>query len=210
MKRCTQCDFIYEDDQTLCDMDGKELVSIPMALQQGNLESQTVRPTKPSPRRFALQIVGAVLLGFVLMVGYYGFVPQATPQTPGHSQEKPVPSQQSPPNASEHSSPEITIGNLSVPQTSLDASPEGVTDPPPATKASPEQRGAKSNPTPNLSRGTHTAPPIVKPVSARFVSQKPPRNEKKFEPEKSIRKKDSKIGSFLKKTTRILKKPFKF
>ena len=26
MKRCPQCEFIYEDDQTLCDMDGKELV----------------------------------------------------------------------------------------------------------------------------------------------------------------------------------------
>lgn len=26
MKRCPQCDFIYEDDQSLCDMDGRELV----------------------------------------------------------------------------------------------------------------------------------------------------------------------------------------
>lgn len=26
MKLCPQCDFIYEDDQTVCDMDGKELV----------------------------------------------------------------------------------------------------------------------------------------------------------------------------------------
>jgi hypothetical protein len=27
MKLCPQCDFIYEDDQSVCDMDGKELVS---------------------------------------------------------------------------------------------------------------------------------------------------------------------------------------
>jgi len=26
MKHCPQCDFIYEDDQSVCDMDGKELV----------------------------------------------------------------------------------------------------------------------------------------------------------------------------------------
>lgn len=29
MKHCPQCDFIYEDDQSVCDMDGKELVSDP-------------------------------------------------------------------------------------------------------------------------------------------------------------------------------------
>src|SRR5258706_13893275 len=29
MKLCPQCDFIYEDDQSVCDMDGKELVSDP-------------------------------------------------------------------------------------------------------------------------------------------------------------------------------------
>ena len=35
MKRCPQCDFIYEDDQSLCDMDGRELVyhSGPVALE---------------------------------------------------------------------------------------------------------------------------------------------------------------------------------
>ncbi len=32
MKLCPQCEFIYEDDQTLCDMDGKELVYDPRAL----------------------------------------------------------------------------------------------------------------------------------------------------------------------------------
>lgn len=26
MKRCPLCDFIYEDDQSVCDMDGTELV----------------------------------------------------------------------------------------------------------------------------------------------------------------------------------------
>ena len=29
MKLCPQCDFIYEDDQSLCDMDGRELVYYP-------------------------------------------------------------------------------------------------------------------------------------------------------------------------------------
>ena len=29
MKLCPQCEFIYEDDQNTCDMDGKELVFDP-------------------------------------------------------------------------------------------------------------------------------------------------------------------------------------
>jgi len=37
MKLCPQCDFIYEDDQSVCDMDGKELVSDPatVVIEQG-------------------------------------------------------------------------------------------------------------------------------------------------------------------------------
>jgi hypothetical protein len=32
MKLCPQCDFIYEDDQSVCDMDGNELVSNPATI----------------------------------------------------------------------------------------------------------------------------------------------------------------------------------
>ncbi len=32
MKRCPQCDFLYEDDQPRCDMDGAELVDDPRAV----------------------------------------------------------------------------------------------------------------------------------------------------------------------------------
>jgi hypothetical protein len=37
MKLCPQCDFIYEDDQNVCDMDGKELVSnlVKVVTEQG-------------------------------------------------------------------------------------------------------------------------------------------------------------------------------
>ena len=37
MKLCPQCEFIYEDDQSFCDMDGKELVYDPgpLALEEG-------------------------------------------------------------------------------------------------------------------------------------------------------------------------------
>ena len=43
MKLCPQCDFIYEDDQLFCDMDGKELVHnfAPIGTEQS-----VVRPTR--------------------------------------------------------------------------------------------------------------------------------------------------------------------
>lgn len=37
MKHCPQCDFIYEDDQSVCDMDGKELVPSPAVVSDQDL-----------------------------------------------------------------------------------------------------------------------------------------------------------------------------
>ena len=44
MKLCPQCDFIYEDDQSVCDMDGKELVSNP-----GQIVTRQDLATPPAP-----------------------------------------------------------------------------------------------------------------------------------------------------------------
>ena len=43
MKLCPKCDFIYEDDQAFCDMDGKELTSI------RSLRSRIKLPFRPNP-----------------------------------------------------------------------------------------------------------------------------------------------------------------
>ena len=49
MKLCPQCEFIYEDDQSLCDMDGKELVS-----DAGTLAfEETVPSTFAQPQQLA-------------------------------------------------------------------------------------------------------------------------------------------------------------
>lgn len=40
MKHCPQCDFIYEDDQSVCDMDGKELVPSPAIVSDQDLATQ--------------------------------------------------------------------------------------------------------------------------------------------------------------------------
>jgi hypothetical protein len=82
MKLCPQCDFIYEDDQSVCDMDGKDLVSNPgrVVTEQdfATLVSATpvlesdVLPMEPAGRRrrtFALvTAVGLVLAALFIVI----------------------------------------------------------------------------------------------------------------------------------------------
>lgn len=45
MKLCPQCDFIYEDNQRFCDMDGKELVYDPAAVATEQDDATRLNPT---------------------------------------------------------------------------------------------------------------------------------------------------------------------
>ncbi|MGI8918029.1 MAG: hypothetical protein ACR2H6_05460 [Pyrinomonadaceae bacterium] len=69
MKRCPQCEFIYEDEQTRCDMDGIDLV----------LDNPTPSVTSPKPpprakrntsRRSVLSVCGVVLGVLIFAVGF--------------------------------------------------------------------------------------------------------------------------------------------
>src|SRR6476661_4701235 len=65
MKRCPQCECIYEDDQTLCDMDGILLV-----FDSQNLPKP--RSTRKSHRRSRMvPLVAMLLLTTVLSLVYY-------------------------------------------------------------------------------------------------------------------------------------------
>ncbi len=82
MKRCSQCDFIYEDDQHLCDMDGHELVYEP-TLNPVQLDIATKplpRSATAGARRQALAAGVAVLIAIVLSVGYSALTRESAPQ----------------------------------------------------------------------------------------------------------------------------------
>ena len=74
MKRCPQCDFIYEDDQAFCDMDGKELVfSAAAPLIDQNSASAKPRNNgmgKSRVRHFAMVFAVAALLASLLSFIY--------------------------------------------------------------------------------------------------------------------------------------------
>ena len=89
MKRCPQCDFIYEDDQSLCDMDGVLLVldsrNLPnhhalAKVPHGRVKAQT-RRSRAVPA-FATLIL-ALVLGMVYYVSIHRRAAQNTyPATP--------------------------------------------------------------------------------------------------------------------------------
>ena len=70
MKRCPQCEFIYEDDQSLCDMDGALLVLDSRNLP--NMNALTTVTTKTAPKRNrAVPAFATLILALVLGMVYY-------------------------------------------------------------------------------------------------------------------------------------------
>src|ERR687898_309096 len=70
MKRCPLCDFIYEDDQSLCDMDGIELVHDRGELVPANAAAHAVAVKSPRKKLSVLPPVAAAL-GVVFFSVYY-------------------------------------------------------------------------------------------------------------------------------------------
>ncbi|HJT28832.1 MAG TPA: hypothetical protein VJ784_15580 [Pyrinomonadaceae bacterium] len=176
MKRCPKCEFIYEDDQSLCDMDGVLLVFDSRKLPNHHA-LQTVPASKTAPKRNrAVPAFATVILALVLGLVYYVSVHRKATQ---NSYTPPAPS------AASTSNPvpaEVNVNPTSEAQ-------------PPAEEPKPEQpkpAAAAAAPAPVRKA------PAVKPTPAPAKSKV---EEKKDE---------SKVNSILKKTGRILKKPFKF
>ncbi len=188
MKLCPQCEFIYEDDQRFCDMDGTELAhNAPPS--PGNPSSQTAPQSAKTGRKLAA--IGAIVGVILLFSGFYVF----THQTP-----RPL-------------APIVTPDPPSVPNAVA-----------PSAAASATPHHSKDHgkaPTANKSAFKGRAENIkTSPVRSRPPAQK--REEQKAKPENTVArnesevnentmvKKPSRIGSILKKTGRLLKKPFKF
>ena len=171
MKRCPKCEFIYEDDQSLCDMDGALLVLDSRTLP--NLHSlQTVPPTRATPKRNrAVPAFATLILALVLGLVYY-----------------------------------VSIQRRATENTEIPPLPSAATtvQPVPEINPTPESQPAAEEPKPEPPKpvaATAAAVPVKKaPAKTTSTLVKPKVEEKKD---------DSKVGNFLKKTGRILKKPFK-
>lgn len=191
MKRCPQCEFIYEDDQSLCDMDGALLVFDSRTLPNLHALAPVEVPLTAQRahwRHRTFPAMAALILASVLSLVYFVST-QRTVRGP-----MPI-----------SGGPSVTAP-LMNPVAPSDSNPT-----PPAVEAS----GAAVVETPkeeikpaDSAKASVAAPPAVAPAAAR----KPPTktaNITQPKPADEPKKDDSKVGSILKKTGRILKKPFK-
>lgn len=172
MKRCPQCEFIYEDDQSLCDMDGVLLVLDSRTLP--NMNAMTTVTTKTTPKRNRAVPAFATLI-LALVLGMVYFV---------STQRKAAQSAYAPP----------IIESVAIP-----APAES-----PVLVAAPEPE-----PQPPVEEPKATTKPAAAAVPAKKTSTKVSTSSP-TKPATVEKKDDSKVGSILKKTGRILKKPFKF
>ena len=178
MKRCPLCDFIYEDDQSLCDMDGIELVHDRGALVPANAAARgSALAVKSSRKKLSVLPLVAATLGAAAVSVYYSSMDGAAPATGDH--------------------PPASVSGQTAPVPVL------VPAAPPATPSS-------NTSSMNEVRGADTVAPPARPspTPSRPRAAKP--KGKKVQSERGGDKKESKLGAFLNKTGRILKKPFKF
>ena len=164
MKRCPQCEFIYEDDQSLCDMDGVLLVFDSRTLP--NLHALATVPAVPKAHRRnrAVPAFATLVLALVLGMVYYvstrqpNYTPPAEPAA-------------------------LSIAPVAIPTPEPQPSPEPmvVKEEVKESPAAPVKKAATKTTTATQTKRTAAEP----------------------------RKEDNEVKSILKKTGRLLKKPFK-
>lgn len=180
MKRCPQCEFIYEDDQSLCDMDGALLVFDSRSLPNLHALAPVDVPVPVAPkahwRHRTFPAMAALILATVLSLVYFVSTQRGvSPQAP------------------------VNVPSVTLPASTLVAPAE--TNPTPEPPPAKEESGA----VPAAREETKPAAPATQPAKkASKTSITQPK------PAKETKKEDSKVGSILKKTGRILKKPFRF
>ena len=190
MKRCPQCEFIYEDDQSLCDMDGFLLVFDSQVLPKPKTPRKVSATTQWKSR--VVTAMAALILATVLFLVYY----VSTNQQPeaGTYPATVVTGTQPSSNASKSTSDSPV--NDAQPASNTIETKTPVSAPTPAD-ASTKDNKVKSVPVTGAKEGKEST---LKPKA---------KSTQKTQSAAQAQNNDSKIGSLLKKTGKILKKPFK-
>ena len=243
MKLCPQCDFIYEDDQTLCDMDGKPLVFTPTLTAfpgSSSVEVPLKRAGFPRTRRLAVAAMAGLALGGTFVLFFYvvtqgdtyasaGRVPSSisNPSNPAPKKSASPAARATPladgagpfagdPGSSETQSARADLTSDAERQphqhavSSADGSVAALTSP-----GSTVTQGvtAKGSPSLSISALPRVEPlPTLKPLR-KLEAPKPAKKTQMAMASqtqaKARQNKESRFGSFIKKTAQILKKPFK-
>ena len=222
MRRCPVCDFIYEDDERLCAMDGTGLVnhSGPLPFDESALP-QSGAVTNSHGRGLTL-IASGIILAIALFLSFHSVakrnVLQSNPHGAGKTHENPAvvtpvetaspfitPSPAFKPTPPKTDAP----GKTSRARQSYDHDPFRAA---PVETATPLPRPLPSF-TPTRAhievRSDKSVSQPVKPTLPASESRPSSTPQKEVKPTDTNQKNESKVKSFLKKAGRVLKKPFK-
>jgi hypothetical protein len=218
MRRCPVCDFIYEDDERLCAMDGTGLVnhSGPLPFEESALP-QSAAPANSHWRGSTL-IAAGIILAIALFIFFRNVAKRDVLQNnPKAAAQTRNPSQAGTPNPAV-AVPAETATPLTTPSPAFNPTP-------PKSDARPRSHRARQ-PGDIRAVPVEAATPFPRPasslpirakieVSSDVLPSSPvkpnlPRSRPSATPHATDtnQKKESKIRSFLKKAGRVLKKPF--
>ena len=177
MKRCPQCEFIYEDDQSLCDMDGVLLVFDSRTLPNHHaLATVPAYPKTPTAKSCRSRICD----GDSRARSRQWFI-TSRPAKRCAADLLTRKLSQAPRTRRPYQFPRLRHNR----------------------RVSPTEEAPKEEPKPATTKQPAVAAPAKKPAAKTAPSPQP-------KPSTEAKKDESKVGSILKKTGRILKKPFKF
>lgn len=197
MKRCPQCEFIYEESQKHCDMDGAELVHAAKPIPSLKRPTKhTSRLVKSQKRKLAVR-GAAIVLGAILSVAFYGFMHQSPPENLDLSSAQIAPR------------PSALLSTTAESDKALHSKVENQVLAELAQPASPSP-GRSAQLLTTKARATNNSSPKVTSSPARSRLPAPRREVRRSEAIGAANhRSESKVGSFLRKTGRLLKKPFK-
>ena len=246
MKLCPQCEFIYEDDQSICDMDGEALVyDTRPGASPGTVQAvSSGRPAKLRLRIIAPPVVAGLVLSALLFIAFCGPSPllysnvvsptgksqaaetgprQLAPLPDNSALQPAISASELPTNAEASSKSSVTDVLESAPTPASESARKQVVN----TNLSKTSKAIDSRlmiprglpPLPRLPPPSRL--PLAKSVpksdssqKQRAANQQPGSTQKALivdiKPAGGNPTKRSKVGAFLKKTARVLKKPFSF
>ena len=200
MKRCPQCEFIYEEDQSLCDMDGVLLVFDARTLPNMSALAPVDVPVAPRAhwRHRTFPAMAALILASVLSLVYFVSTQRTAPvSTPMPFSGAATTTAPAAPALDSTAPPLSGTNQAPPPAPEANAAAVASKEEPRPAKDETKSESVRSNSKP---ASTSSSPPAAKKVSVTTTTQRQPEEPKKD---------DSKVGSILKKTGRLLKKPFK-
>jgi hypothetical protein len=146
MKLCPQCEFLYEDDQIFCDMDGEGLVYDSRAEVFSDTGPVTsASPKQPWPRFMIGAVLAGLLLSALLSFAYYA---ATRPVTVGPASG----SLQPEPNLSRQKAAGSVDDSSSLPGASPSQSPLDTASASPAANAEADTSVSRSAPTQTVSK----------------------------------------------------------